>query len=378
MSTHPAFIKAFVATCYQHGFNEKQASELLDTYAKAEFCSTDPSFREGVAETFKSAGLLRNIGIPLGIGLGAGALTSPGILPEQLPGGAATGGILGGALGLLATRGRGLGGALSRIGGAISKGGVGRTSAKELGKLLSNPSLLKGTARGALAGTVASGVTKGLNEGVYIPGRFPMMDPNTGVPSYMQAPGGGGAGADSGLNDPFDLPREIMAQRTQAAPAALGSGIMAQIQNQRQQILDLNNQISNLERNLPLASNPSAAMQRQQLQAQIDNLKMQRNMATTGIMQLEEQSNRDRYNIADRAATRQQAASQGLQSAQREFENLRRRQDFASQGGFLGGLMDVYNRISGAQGRMAELDPIYSGYQQQLEEARRLQQLAGQ
>lgn len=379
LSTHPEFIKSFVETCFNHGFTEKQANDLLQTYAKSEFYLTDKNFKDGVDEGMKSASLLRNLAIPAALGLGGAALAPSGILPENWTGGLATGGALGGALGLLATRGRGLGGALSRMGRALSSGGVGRQSAKELARLASNPSLLKGMARGSLAGGAAVATNKALNEGVYIPGRYPMFEASTGVPSYIQNSGVGGAPGSGQKLDPFDLPPEIMADIRGGAQGAAGvSPGMGQITNQRQQIVDLNNQIQNLERNLPLASNPSDAARRQQLQTQIDNLKMQRNMMTTNIMQAEEQMNRDRYNIADSAARRQEAAAQGLQSSQTEFENLRRRQQFAQGGGFLGGLMDIYNRVSGAQGRMAELDPIYSGYMKQLQDAQNLQQFANQ
>lgn len=44
---HTEFVKAFVFECFSNGFNEKQASELLDTYAKAEFYTTDSAYREG-------------------------------------------------------------------------------------------------------------------------------------------------------------------------------------------------------------------------------------------------------------------------------------------------------------------------------------------
>ena len=55
---------------------------------------------------------------------------------------------------------------------------------------------------------------------------------------------------------------------------------------------------------------------------------------------------------------------------------LRRRQQFAEQGGFLGGLMGLYNRMSGASNRLQQLDPMYSSYMQQLEQARKMQELA--
>lgn len=56
--THPEFIKAFVSECFSNGFNEKQASDLLGAYAKAEFYSSDKAFRNGVDDFLKQANFL--------------------------------------------------------------------------------------------------------------------------------------------------------------------------------------------------------------------------------------------------------------------------------------------------------------------------------
>ena len=59
LAAHPEFIKSFVYECFSNGFNEKQASELLSTYAKAEFYKTDKDFKEGVDSLFKQSNVLR-------------------------------------------------------------------------------------------------------------------------------------------------------------------------------------------------------------------------------------------------------------------------------------------------------------------------------
>jgi hypothetical protein len=159
LSAHPEFINAFVLECFSQGFNEKQASELLSTYAQAEFYTTDKDFRDGVDSTFKQASVLQALGglgkalggaivknpkisVPIGTGVAAGALLPSGTLSDEYGGGAGTGAITGALLGLLATRGRGLGGSLSRFGAAMQSGGLGRTTAKEFGKLVTNPAIL--------------------------------------------------------------------------------------------------------------------------------------------------------------------------------------------------------------------------------------------
>jgi hypothetical protein len=53
LSAHPDFIEAFVSECFSNGFNEKQASDLLTEYSKAEFYRTDKDFKEGLDSLFK-------------------------------------------------------------------------------------------------------------------------------------------------------------------------------------------------------------------------------------------------------------------------------------------------------------------------------------
>jgi len=380
---HPEFIKAFVKECFANGFNEKQASELLDTYAKAEFYTTDNSFREGVDTFFKEAYPLKLLAAPAA-GVLAGALAPEGVLPENFQGGAISGAALGGLLGAIGTRGRGLGASLGRIGKAVSGGGVGRTALGEAGRLVTNKSILKGMGRGALGGLAAAGTTKAIDSA-----RKPSIDPNTGAPWYLRS-GAGAAGASTAtpeIANPFDLPPEIMARMqgstTNTAGAAAAGGPIASLSVNKNQLLQLENQISSLQNSLPSGSTPTSYAQRQALQSQLDNLKMQRNLLAGNIGKLEAQISTDKSNMFNTASRAQQLATQGLTSSRNEFDMLRKRQEIGAQGGILGALMNAYNRVSGAYNRVsgadqrvAELDPIYAGYENELEQARRLQELA--
>lgn len=408
LSARPEFVKAFVSECFSKGFNEKQASELLTEYSKAEFYRTDKDFKEGMDSFFKQAGVLqalgnlgkalggaavrnKNISVPIGAGMAAGALLPSGLLSDEYTGGAGTGAIAGSLLGLLATRGRGLGGSLSRLGSAMQSGGLGRTTAKELGKLVTNPTILKGTAAGGIAGLASTATGKALNQF-----RLPAMDSNSGIPWYMQAGmsnAGQAAGAARGSN-PFDLPSDIVARAQGGGSAMYGSsamgggalGPMAQLKSQNEEFTNLNNRIAQLENSLPTSIDPSTYRQRQSMQTEIDNLKMRRNDLSKTIGETQSVIDRDKFNISTLAAEKAQQAALGSQSALAEFENLRRRQELANQGwkpglGFgnspiSGTLMGLYNQLTGAENRMAQLEPIYRGYQSQAEQARKMQELA--
>lgn len=401
LAAHPEFIKAFVYECFSNGFNEKQASDLLCTYAKAEFYRTDKDFKEGVDSFLKQSSTVPkatlnlikalgssakgNMGItaPLGIGAAAGALAPEGVLPENFQGGALSGAALGALLGAVGTRGRGLGSSLSRIGKAISQGGVGRTALGEAGRLVTNKDILKGTGKGILGGLAAAGTTQLMDQGLggLMPGRKPSIDPNTGMPWYVR--GGNAETSNAGGNnvaDPFELPPEIMARMSGASSGQAGAssmaGPMGDIPNKKNQLLQLENQISTLQNNLPSGATPTSFAQRQTLQSQLDNLKMQRNQLVGNIGSLESQVNTDKSNMFNSASRTQRLAERGLTSTRNEFDMLRRRQQMAEEGGLLGNVMSMYNNMSGANNRLAELDPIYAGYENELEQARRAQELA--
>lgn len=394
---HPEFVKAFVSECFSNGFNEKQASELLDTYAKAEFYTTDSDYRAGFESAIKEANVPKatldlikalgsaaksraGISTPIALGAAGGILAPEGILPDNYEGGALSGATLGALLGAIGTRGRGLGSSLNRIGKAVSKGGLGRTLAGEAGRVVINPSILKGTARGAVGGLTAVGGAKLMESGLggLLPGRKPFIDPNTGMPAYMNAMGAGNNQSSSALvSDPFELPNEIMA-RIQSENTGTGgtNSFSNSLANKKSELVALDNTISQMQNSLPSGSNPNSFAQRQNIQTEIDNLKMRRNQLASSVGQLENRINADKSNMFNLASERQRAAEQGLSSTRNEFDMLRRRQQIAEQGGLVGGLMGLYNRMSGAGNRLQQLDPMYSGYMQQMEQARKMQELA--
>jgi hypothetical protein len=393
LSANLDFITSFVETCHAQGFNEKQAAELLNNYAKNEFYLTDKNFRKGVDETLKEASvpaalgnlikavggsIIKNpkISIPVASGVAAGSLTPEGVLPESYGGSAMAGGALGGLLGLIATRGKGLGGALSNMGKAVTGGGVLRTGARQGANLLTHPKLLKGIGLGALGGAAVKG-TKDIKD--WATNRLPDISPNTGVPSYMLE-GGGVAGGSSPSTDVnlYDLPGDILAQATGTAAGRTGgsSAFIDNLKQNKQQLVDLDNQISELQSSLGPANNPAAYGQRSAIQAQIDNLKMQRNALSMGINKAENKFYSDTNNIINQANQREALANRGLSSSQAEFENIMRRKALEQQGGISGYLMGLYNRLAGTEGRINQLDPIYRGYQNELDRAKQLRELA--
>lgn len=399
---HPEFVKAFVSECFSRGFNEKQASELLDTYAKAEFYTTDSDYREGFNTAIKKANVPKatwnlikalatsakgkpGLTTPIGLGAAGGALAPEGVLPDNYEGGALSGAALGALLGAVGTRGKGFGSSLSRLGNAVSKGGLGRTLAGEAGRVVTNPAILKGTGRGILGGVAAVGASKLMDSGLgdILPGRKPNIDSNTGTPWYMRDAGmGSSQPAASAVSDPFELPSDIMARvnadRSYSGGAGAGNtaGPMGLLINNKKQLVDLENNISSMQNSLPSGSNPASFGQRQSMQNEIDNLKMRRNQLAKSINTLENQINSEKSNMFNLASERQNAAEQGLSSTRNEFDMLRRRQQIAEQGGLFGGLMGLYNRASGVGNRLQQLDPMYNSYMQQLEQARKLQELA--
>jgi hypothetical protein len=395
LSANLDFITSFVETCHAQGFNEKQAAELLNNYAKNEFYLTDKDFRENLdTELQKSAStvpkalfnLFKALGssaikrpglsVPVLSGAATGALAPEGILPEGYGGSALTGGILGGLLGLAGTRGKGLGTALKNIGKAVTGGGVLRTGAGQGFKLLTHPKLLMGAGKGALGGLAAAGA-KDLSD--IISNRLPNISPNSGIPSYMQE--GYSSGADSpALSDInlYDTTGDIRDQALRSMGGSSGYGgssFLNSLKENKQQLLDLDNRITALQSSLREATNPAAYGQRSAIQAQIDNLKMQRNSLNQGIIQAENKFYNDTTNIINQANKREDLANKGLSGAQTEFENIMKRKALEQQGGVSGYLMKLYNRLAGTEGRLGELDPMYRGYQSELERARQLRNL---
>jgi hypothetical protein len=370
LSAHPDFIEAFVSECFSNGFNEKQASDLLTEYSKAEFYRTDKDFKEGVDSFFKQSNSAKNVlnllksfapslkgslstTVPMISGAVGGALAPEGVLPGNFQGGAISGAMLGALLGAVGSKGRGL------KGKDFLKG------------------LAKGVGRGTLGGLSVVG---GVNLADKI--RKPSIDPNTKIPWYMTEANNApeSQAAISNVPNPFELPPEIMTRmRSESRAGQAGTkriGPVGDLDNKRNQILDLENQISVLENTLPSGSDPTSYAQRVSQKSQLDNLKKQRKDLVTSVGPIENQINTDKANMRDSANNMRRLSERGLYSTTNEFDMLRRRQQIAEQEGLLGGLMSMYNRISGVDNRLAELDPIYRGYTQQSEQARRLQELA--
>lgn len=398
-SANPKFIEAFAQTCFEAGFNEKQASELLNNYLQLDMAHNSPEFQEGFNETLtKNAGTLQALKT-LGTGLGnlirsnpgtsaavlggglLGGLAPAGLVPEDYRGSAALGGGLGaaGALGLqlLAGRGRGLGSALTALGHAMRHGGVGRTVAGLGGSMLLNKGMLKGLGAGALAGGVASGVGDLRNEGVTLPGRYPKM------PGPMPASPQGGGATQAGSNfNPFGLPADIAREAeaynspASSAPGGMFDSQQAAIAQGRNDLNQLDSRIQQLQSQLPLASNPSAYSQRMQAQRQIDNLKAQRNQIVQGLTAQENAIAAEKRRLGDIGLQQQIAANKGVASSQEEFENLLKMIEAERAGGIGGRMAGIYNKLRGTSGRLQQLGPIYNDYYNAANQAAQLQALA--
>jgi hypothetical protein len=378
LSSNMDFISSFVTVCYENGLNEKQACALFDDYAKNEFYLNDKDFKEGFDNTVKQAagvgGALYNlakaigtvamkhpkISLPVGGSLAAGALAPEGILPDDYSGGVLAGGALGGLLGLLATKGKGLGTAVKRLGTAATQGGLGRTTTAQGLKLLTQPKLWRGVGTGAASGAAAVGVNK-LTD--FISNIHPNIPPAFRVPSSA----GKEQSSRSVMSNPYELPNEVMARNVAGLNTSGGASDV--LSGKKQQLIELENKISEMQRSLPIASNPSAYSERLALQAQLDNLKEQRNLISSSIdseaQNLANESQMARAN----ALERQDAASRGVQTYQNEYENLMRRQQIEQGGGIGGSLMGMYNQLTGLPSRLKTMAPGYSAYQSELERA---------
>jgi hypothetical protein len=300
------------------------------------------------------------ISLPVGGSLAAGALAPEGILPDDYSGGVLAGGALGGLLGLLATKGKGLGTAVKRLGTAATQGGTGRTTTAQGLKLLTQPKLWRGVGTGAASGAAAVGVNK-LTD--FISNIHPNIPPAFRVPSSA----GKEQSSRSVMSNPYELPNEVMARNVAGLNTSGGASDV--LSGKKQQLIELENKISEMQRSLPIASNPSAYSERLALQAQLDNLKEQRNLISSSIdseaQNLANESQMARAN----ALERQDAASRGVQTYQNEYENLMRRQQIEQGGGIGGSLMGMYNQLTGLPSRLKTMAPGYSAYQSELERA---------
>lgn len=399
---HPAFIESFVVVCHDAGFTEKQASDLFDSYMKAELWHSSPDFKSALEKGLEKlamplpprtagmfsklmSGLVKHKGVsaPIGLGLAGGAAAESGILPGDAQSGAGVGAGIGAGLGLLANPRNAIK-ALGRIGGST----MARLPGTMAG-IVTHPKFLPGLGKPALgvglmggaAGLAQSMKNKGF-EG--LGGQYPNLDPNTGVPWYMKGRGTAtdtNVPASTSIGNPYELPSDIM-NRLQGGAGNAGSGQlggvgpMADVTKYKSQLSNLEAQINAASQSLPLANNPVNAEQRRYMQSHLDDLKMQRNMAVQALNQAQGTISQDKSDMTNFAAQRMYQASKGLNNTQSEFSNLQNRQDMAQQGGLMGGLMSIYNRMTGAPTRLRALAPQYSGYNDEIERAKQLQLMA--
>lgn len=365
------FYKSFISVCYENGLNEKQASTLLDEYIKINLYKSNTHFAESLVNTITKessvpaafGNLLKAVSLPIGLGVAGAALTPKGILPDDYSGGAMAGGAAGGLLGLLASRGKGI---LPFLGGArkaLTGGGTGRFLAKSTAGLAVNPSLWKGMSLGALGGVANVGAGKLIDN---ISGAYPNLPP--ALSPQINRNNVNSSVSDNGYFNPYDLPNEIMARNSGIQSNSLGAGVNP-IDSLKQELVNTENKINELQGNLPMANNPNSYSERLHMQSYIDNLKQQRSNIVATISNLEmQQANNNRLALSN-SLERQNLASTGLNSYQTEFNNLMRRQKIEQGGGVGGTLMGLYNRITNLQSRLEAIAPGYRMYDAALNQA---------
>ena len=152
---------------------------------------------------------------------------------------------------------------------------------------------------------------------------------------------------------------------------------MADIAKHKENLMSIESQIAQAQAQLPATANdPNAYMQRQNIQAHMDRLKMQRNSIVQSMSQAEQLVASDKRDMNAYAMQRQQQATGGLNASQREFENIQNRLNRAQRGGIGGMAYDWYNRATGAADRMRQLQPQYDSYKRTIEQARKIQGMA--
>lgn len=417
-SSHPEFVKSFVLTCASAGFTAKQASLFLDAVIQVEAANTNNDFKDGLKEEFqKSAskwqalkqiggglknlilppnGLAGNINVVLPtVGAGAGyladAMGGEGTAPDSWLGGGTIGAGLGAVAGLLAgkNKGKAISNFTKELGNRINTGGVGRHLAGGALGLLTKKDMLKNTARGGLAGLGIAAGSKLHNQVSY-----PDVNPNTGVPWYMSdgSPTPDGYAPSfpeqaAGSNNPFGLatdpeelerygPNGYRSPQGQSQSAGL-RGPQLDMANAQSKLVGLDNQIAGLQQQVNAAGNtPAGYQQSAAVRAQLDALKEQRGAIVSQIEGYETIVNQDKQRMAEAAANMRQTGTTGLESGTEEFNNLRARIEAANRGGIWGRVMQGYNYLTDPESRMRELQPQYDAYQQMVDRANRIQQMA--
>jgi hypothetical protein len=417
-STHPEFIKSFTSACAKEGFTAKQASLFLDAYIQAEAAMLSSDFNAGLKEEFqKSATKLKglkqlgtglknlimpkggllgdpNVVIPAaGAGLGylADTMGGEGTAPDSWLGGGTIGAGLGAIAGLLSRKNKmkGIKAFTSELGNRISKGGVGRHLAGGALDLVGNKNMLKRTGQGVLGGLGLAAGSK-----MYSAGAYPDINPNTGIPWYLSdgssAPGGytpSFPSQEAGANNPFGLATDVEElekygpggyRPTNAQTQQSGiRGPQLDAANAQSKLVGIDNQISGLQQQINAAGNtPGGYQQTAAIRAQLDSLKAQRGAIASQLEGYTNILNEDKQRMAEAADRMRRTGSAGLESGTEEFNNLRARIEAANKGGIWGGVMKGYNYLTDPERRMRELQPQYDAYQQMLDRANRIQQMA--
>lgn len=423
LSYSEEFVTSFAEHCLVRGLSEKQASDLLFTYQVKEQMDKGyltkeagmglaaarqmagkvlpgavnpamrmapklPSFGNRLAQGVGGAatgaargvgGIMRSpLGLPLlstGIGAAGAAAAPEGYGPNSSSSGAMAGAGLGAGLGALALAARNprmaykmlrdpfVTGVKGMVGGAV------------------NPGVLKPMMHLGLAGAGAGAVGASRTGVGTMGSAYPSMNPTTG--GYFDGMGGGGApgtAGGSGFSNPFELPSEIAGRISGSgggAPGAAGGGFgapMEQVNQYRSSLVDLDAKIQGLESSMPDMSNPGLYSQRLSMQSQLDHMKQQRAMVNQQLSALTGDISRTKGNLLTSAADRLHTGSQGLSASQREFDALRKRQEYANSGGVGGWLMGQYNNITGLQDRMKSVGSLFNDYNNQVGFARNVQQ----
>lgn len=379
--THPAFITAFANTCYTKGYTDKQAGSLLDTYIKADLIQNNQVFRDSMVKELEKSAMStpKMLGASLGsaalAGLGVGAGTELGKLPNTTTGGATIGagagaslGAVGGLLKALATKGR------SGIPGALN------APAKQLfGSAFRGVGIpmVGGALKGGLLGGIFGGAV-GTAQAAKGESAYPDLLKSTGRPPWAAngasapTPGTGNAVAANPFGLPSDILNEVNGYGKGNNTISVGAPgtPQAAVQNYKEQLTQLDQQINQLESSIPTASNPSTYAQRMQAQPQIDMLKRQRSSIANNISMLENQVGADKGRMAEFSTQQGALANHGLNTAQGEYRNLQDRLGSNSW------LMKLYNQLSGAESQMQKLQPRYDYYNNAVQDAQAVGNLA--
>lgn len=336
LSDTPEFVDGFVETCYNKGFTELQAAELLKTAARLELVEVkDPDFMEGMAKAAApgvgyGAKLAKGLGFPWKIpigpqqALGVGALAAGAAIPnfyrpapfetdEGALSGAGKGALAGGALGVglgalavLGKKGKGLRRFLSdampisRSRDAAGLVEPGKYKFKPgapfraAGKALTEPGVLTGARRGIIYGGLA-GLGMGLKDGIG-GGGFSGM--NYGSAPY--APGGGAAGgsssSSSGSGSIYSVPGTLRSTYSSgsyqspsaagAAGAVSGAGVVGSMRAAQNRVKEIDGRIAAMRKEVDAArtsNDPNSLLRAHDKQREIRRLEKTKDMETRSM-----------------------------------------------------------------------------------------------